>query len=401
MPRRRTLSGEVLDRLLALPTDEAELIRHYTLGPEDHALVRRCRRDHNRFGFALQLCALRYPGRTVRPGETVPLTVVRFLCEQLDIDAGAVAGYARRAPTRHEHLDTVRDAFGIRAFSRPHVAEMSAWLLPVALATTDAAAVAAALMAAHVVDGLLQHGGAVAPVVHHVDGGGVSDHVFGLLTLLGFRFAPRIPNLRDRRLYAFGSAASWPTLEPLVAERLNAALILDHWDDLQRLAVSVRTGAVSAAVVLKRLGAYPRQNGLALALRELGRLERTLFTLDWLEDPALRRQATVELNKGEARNALARAVCFHRLGRVRDRSPESLHNRASGLAFVTAAIVLWNTVHLERALAELRAEGEAVPDELLGYLSPLGWQHINLTGDYIWTAEPPVPATTADDRLSA
>ena len=56
--------------------------------------------------------------------------------------------------------------------------------------------------------------------------------------------------------------------------------------------------------MLKRLGAYPRQNGLALALREIGRIERTLFTLDWLENPELRRQATAELNKGEARNAL-------------------------------------------------------------------------------------------------
>ena len=58
------------------------------------------------------------------------------------------------------------------------------------------------------------------------------------------------------------------------------------------------------------VSAYPRQNGLALALREIGRIERTLFMLDWFELPALRRQVTVELNKGEARNALARAVSF-------------------------------------------------------------------------------------------
>ena len=64
-----------------------------------------------------------------------------------------------------------------------------------------------------------------------------------------------------------------------------------------RLAASVRTGTVSASLMLKRLGAYPRQNGLSLALREIGRSERTLFTLDWLEKPDLRRQATVELNK--------------------------------------------------------------------------------------------------------
>jgi len=240
--------------------------------------------------------------------------------------------------------------------------------------------------AAHVVDGLLYHGAEIDSAVHHTDGGGVSDHVFGLLTLLGFRFAPRIPNLRDRRLYAFGPASTWPTIEPFIAGRVNIALIRDHWDDLLRLAASIRTGAVSAAVMLRRLGAYPRQNGLALALREVGRIERALFTLDWLEDPALRRQATVELNKGEARNALARAVCFHRLGRVRDRSPEALQHRAGGLTLVTAAIVLWNTVKIAKAIDEMRAEEKTIPDPLLPFLSPLGWQHINLTGDYVWPA---------------
>ena len=135
-----------------------------------------------------------------------------------------------------------------------------------------------------------------------------------------------------------------------------------------------------------RGGAYPRQNGLALALREIGRIERTLFTLDWLEKPELRRQATAELNKGEARNALARAVCFHRLGRLRDRTAELQQHRASGLALVTAAIALWNTVYLGRAVDALRRRGETVPGALLAHVAPLGWQHVNLTGDYLWGA---------------
>ncbi len=154
-----------------------------------------------------------------------------------------------------------------------------------------------------------------------------------------------------------------------------------------RLAASVRTGTVSASLILKRLGAYPKQNGLALVLREIGRIERTLYTLDWLEQPLLRRQATAELNKGESRNALARAVCFHRLGRLRDRTAEQQQHRASGLTLVTAAIVLWNTVYLGRALDALRRRGEVVPDSLLAHIAPLGWQHINLTGDYLWEAD--------------
>jgi TnpA family transposase len=136
--------------------------------------------------------------------------------------------------------------------------------------------------------------------------------------------------------------------------------------------------------MLRKLGSYPRQNGLAVALRELGRIERTLFILDWLQNVELRRRVNAGLNKGEARNALARAVFFNRLGEIRDRSFEQQRYRASGLNLITAAIVLWNTVYLERAIVALRGHGQEVDTSLLQYLSPLGWEHINLTGDYVW-----------------
>jgi TnpA family transposase len=116
----------------------------------------------------------------------------------------------------------------------------------------------------------------------------VSDHVFGLMHLLGFRFAPRIPNLTERKLYIFGKADTWPMLAPFIAGKVNETLVEAHWDNLLRLAASVRTGVVSASLILQRLSAYPRQNGLALALREVGRIQRTLLILDWLDDPLLR-----------------------------------------------------------------------------------------------------------------
>ena len=245
--------------------------------------------------------------------------------------------------------------------------------------------------AAHVLDGLL--GSEVDIAVHHTDGGGVSDHVFALCHLLGFRFAPRIPNLSHRKLHAFGPSSRWPTLEPFLGNRIDEPLITRHWDDMLRAGTSVRMGVVPASLLLRRLGSYPRQNALALALREVGRIERTLFTLDWLDDPSLRRQASAELNKGESRNALARAVCFHRLGRLRDRTAESRQHRASGLNLVVAAIILWNTVYMNRVIRHLRDDrGEDVPTEWLPHLAPLGWQHINLTGDYIWSDEPRIEA---------
>ena len=92
------------------------------------------------------------------------------------------------------------------------------------------------------------------------------------------------------------------------------------------------------------------------------------------------------LNKGEARNALARAIFFHRLGEIRDRSFENQRNRASGLNLVTAAIVLWNTVYLERAIAALSRD-RPIDDALIASVAPLGWNHINLTGDYRWQGD--------------
>jgi TnpA family transposase len=165
---------------------------------------------------------------------------------------------------------------------------------------------------------------------------------------------------------------------------LNIKRIREHWDEIMRLATSIKHGTVTASLMLSKLGNYPHQNGLALALRELGRLERTLFILDWLQNLDLRRRVNAGLNKGEARNALARAVFFNRLGEIRDRSFEKQCFRASGLNLVTAAIVLWNTVYIERAVQELFKAGQPSDENLLQHLSPLGWGHINLTGDYVW-----------------
>ena len=238
--------------------------------------------------------------------------------------------------------------------------------------------------ATYVLDGLLYHESDLRIEEHYTDTSGFTDHVFALMHLLGFRFAPRIRDLADKRLFVPGKPASYPALAVLIGDTINTKLIRAHWDEILRLATSIRRGTVTASLMLRKLGSYPRQNGLAVALRELGRIERSLFALEWLQSVELRRRVQAGLNKGEARNALARAVFFNRLGEMRDKSFENQRYRASGLNLVTAAIVLWNTVYLERAVQALRDHGEAVDDTLLPHLSPLGWEHINLTGDYVW-----------------
>jgi len=175
----------------------------------------------------------------------------------------------------------------------------------------------------------------------------------------------------------------------MIAGRINVALIRAHWPEILRVATSIRTGTVTASLIMRQLASYPRQNGVAAALRELGRLERTLFTLNWIDDPELRRTTGQELNKGESRNSLARAVFIHRLGEIRDRTYENQKHRVSGLNLLVTAIILWNTRYLEHAAATLR-QAEDIPDRLLAHLSPLGWEHINLTGDYVWGIPRPV-----------
>lgn len=152
--------------------------------------------------------------------------------------------------------------------------------------------------------------------------------------------------------------------------------------------MSVGAGHVPASETLQRLAAHPRQNSLALTLRDVGRLQRSAFMLDWLRDPELRRRAGVGLNEGEARNALARAVFFHRLGELRDRTFENQIYRAFGLNLLLAAIILWNTRYLQDAFAALKSKERSAGDDLVRHVAPLGWEHISLTGDYVWPAVP-------------
>lgn len=237
----------------------------------------------------------------------------------------------------------------------------------------------------HVLDGLLYHESDLEIREHYTDTAGFTDHVFALMHLLGFAFCPRIRDLHDKKLFIKGKADQYPTLQSLISTtRLNLKEIEIHWREVLRLATSIKQGTVTASLMLKKLASYPKQNGLAKALREIGRIERTLFMLDWFRDPALRRRVQAGLNKGEARNALARAVFMHRLGEIRDRGLENQSYQASGLTLLTAAIALWNTVYIERAIESLKRKKLPINDQLLSHLSPLGWEHINLNGDYVW-----------------
>ena len=247
--------------------------------------------------------------------------------------------------------------------------------------------------APYVLDGLMYHVHQTDLRIreHYTDTAGATDHVFGLCYLLGFLFAPRIKDLKDRKLYTIEKPGTYPLLEPLIGGVLDPAAIIGQWHELMRLKASIEAGAVLPSTILRKLAAAGPGNGLSRALRMLGRIERTLFTLQWLSDPDLRQRSHAGLNKGEASNSLRRAVFFHRQGEIRDRTFENQSFRASGLSLITAAIVHWNTIYLDRAVGQLRAQGATVSDDLLAHVAPLGWEHIALTGDYVWSAVTPEP----------
>ena len=238
--------------------------------------------------------------------------------------------------------------------------------------------------APYVLDGLLHHGSTLPITEHYTDTGGATDDVFALCAMLGFRFCPRVRDFPDRRLVSIAAASTYPALTPLLGKRVRTDMVREHWGDILRLVASVHSGHVAPSTVLKKLAAYERQNQLHLALQEVGKVERTLFMLDWLENPDLRRRCQAGLNKGEQRHALTRAICTFRQGRIADRTHEAQQYRASGLNLVTAAIIWWNSIYMADAVAHLRATGESVPDGLLAHTSPVGWEHIAFSGDFLW-----------------
>ena len=254
--------------------------------------------------------------------------------------------------------------------------------------------------AVYVLDGLYGHETRIEIDEHYVDTGGASDHVFSLFTLGGKRVAPRLRDLKDWRLHAFEDADSYPTLKHHIGDRIDTAAIREGWDEALRIGVSIEDRIVVPSTVLKKLAALPKTNVLSRALREIGRIERTLFMIEWYSSPELRDRCRAGLNKGEAGNKLTRAVFFHERGEIRDGSFESQAFRASGLNLVVSAIVLWNTVYLSRAVESLRAEGRDLPDDVIRHISPQTWEHINLTGIYDWMHEPQPKGTFRPLRVA-
>jgi TnpA family transposase len=237
----------------------------------------------------------------------------------------------------------------------------------------------------YVVDGILYHNSSLDIREHYTDTSGSTDHVFAILHFFGKRFAPRIRDFKSRKLYLPKGFAVDPIFDPVVGGRIDTEIIHKEWDEILRFLASLHSGSDIASTLIYKLASCSRKNSLRKALQEVGKIERTLFMLDWVKNPKLRRTVQIGLNKGEARNALARSIFENnRGGELRDRKRSDQQNRASGLNLIISAIALWNTVYLEKAVEKLEKEGHKIDKELLSHVSPLDWKHIILNGDFIW-----------------
>jgi TnpA family transposase len=236
--------------------------------------------------------------------------------------------------------------------------------------------------APYILDGLLYHDAHLEPREHYTDTHGYTDMIFAVCHLLGIRFAPRIKDLPEQRLWRLPSPAPYRHIESVLAGKLNVQLIQESWDEMLRLMASIKSGEVRASLIVGKLAAASHRNKLFRGLQELGRLVKTAYLAEYLCREDLRRRVLLGLNKGEALNALARKLFFGGQGEIRDRTYEDQLNAASALNLLLAAIVVWNTVHLQACLRRLRADGHPLDDADLRFLSPLLQRHIGIYGQY-------------------
>ena len=238
--------------------------------------------------------------------------------------------------------------------------------------------------APHIFDGLLMTKGGRRIREQYADTGGFTGHVFAVTSLLGYRFVPRIRDLPSKRLHVFEPRRVPKPLTGLTGNKIREDVIVRNWPDMVRVAATLASGTLPPSQLLRKFAAYPRQHELAVTLCEIGRVERTLFIVNWLPGADMQHRANTGLNKGEAHHALENALRIGRQGEIRDRSSEGQHYRMAGLNLLAAIVIYWNTAHFYEAVGQRKHTGLTVEPELLAHVSPLGWDHILLTGEYRW-----------------
>ena len=236
-----------------------------------------------------------------------------------------------------------------------------------------------------ILSGLLEQQTRLEPQEIMADTHGSSDVIFGLFGLLGYRFSPRLADLGDQRFWRVEKDADYGVLNDFSRHVVNLRLIAEQWEDMLRLAGSLKLGTVKATAVMRTLQRGGSLSGLGRAVAELGRIEKTLYLLKYVQDETYRRRILVQLNRGEGRHSVARAVFHGRKGELRQRYREGMEDQLGALGLVVNAVVLWNTRYMQAALDDLKRGGAKVRNEDVARLSPLLYEHVNMLGRYDFT----------------
>jgi TnpA family transposase len=247
----------------------------------------------------------------------------------------------------------------------------------------------------YLLEGLLNQQTSLRPVEITTDTGGASEMGFGAFRMLGWQFSPRLADPASALLYRPDTASNYGPLEPLLSRRIKRRLIEESWDDLLRIAGSLRTGDLPVSELFRYLAGGGTPTPIGRALMELGRLDRSAFLASYFDNELLRRRINTQLNRQESRHQFARKIFHGQRGELRQRYREGQEDQLSALGFVLNCCILWNTIYTGHALEEMRAEGARVATADIARLSPLGFDHLNFLGRYNFS----LPAHLRDGKL--
>ena len=242
----------------------------------------------------------------------------------------------------------------------------------------------------YILANLLEQVTNVHPTEIMSDTGAYSDVIFGLFHLLGFKFSPRLADIKKARYWRINARAQYGDFNEVSQNRINTVRIADHWNDVVRLVGSLKIGKVKAPDILRVLAKDGALNGIGRAVGEIGRVAKTVYLLEYHNDEGYRRKITTQLNRGEARHSLVDAVLHGDKGEIRKHFKRGMETQLGALGFVVNTIILWNTEYISAILGLLKEMGHEVLEEDVARVSPVRWAHINMLGRYEFWLSPDV-----------
>lgn len=243
--------------------------------------------------------------------------------------------------------------------------------------------------AAYVIDGLM-HNDVVQSDIHSTDTAGYSEIVFCVCHLLGISFAPRIKNFKDQQLYSFDKRSNLKNLNYRILpnSKINTKLIYDNWDDIVRFIVTIKSRKTPASQLLKRLNSYSRQHPLYKALKEFGKIIKTIFLLKYIDDVELRQAIEKQLNKQENTNKLGKAVFYGNNQEFQQGIKEEQLIAEGCKRLIENSIICWNYLYLSQLIND--SETDEKKQNLITTIkngSVVVWHHINIHGEYDFSDE--------------